>query len=113
MNRFLRRFVFAPLGVGGVSLFYFLRYPRLPSVGLLDADNEMFQHSRDKHLARLPTTTLLRKLFVHALCTHPRLVDIGIWIMKAQQQPIPVLDSVIRHTFFAQFCGYDPASNIG
>lgn len=106
MKHLLRRFIVAPLGVGGVSLFYFLRYPRLPSIRPLDADNEMFKHSRDEHLARLPTTILLRRLFVHAFCTHPRLVDFGIWIMKTQRGSVPVLDSIIRHTFFVQFCGY-------
>jgi hypothetical protein len=107
MKHLRRRFAIAPLGVGGFSLFYFLRYPRLPSIGPLDADNEIFKHSRDDHLARLPTTTLLRRLFVHAFCAHPRFVDIGIWIMKTQQRPFPILDSIIRHTFFAQFCGYE------
>ena len=106
MKHLLRRFVVGPLSVGGVSLFYFLRYPRLPSAGPLDADNEIFQHSRDEHLARLPTTTLLRSLFIHAFCTHPRLVDFGIWVMKAQQGRVPFLDFIIRHSFFAQFCGY-------
>src|SRR5271169_4622134 len=106
MKHLFRRLVVAPLGLGSVSLYYFLRYPRLPNGGPLDADNEMFLGSRQESLARLPTKTLLRSLFVHAFCTHPRLVDLGIQIMKSERRSTPLLETIIRHTFFAQFCGF-------
>ena len=105
MKRFLGRFIAAPVGLGGVSFYYFLRYPRLPRPGPPDADNEMFLSSREEKLGQLSVTGLVRGLFVHAFCAHPRLIDFGIWTMK-RQHPIPVLDYVIRHTFFAQFCGH-------
>lgn len=107
MKHLFRRLVVAPLGVGVVSSVYFFRYPRLPHPGPADADNELFLRSRDEYLAQLSTKTLLRSLLVHSFCTHPRLVDLGIEIMKGQQRSIPILDSIIRHTFFAHFCGYD------
>ena len=107
MRRHLfRKVVAASLGAGGVSLVYFLRYPRLPANGHLDADNELFVRSRDAYLAQLPTKSLLRSLFVHSFCTHPHLVDLGIQIMKGQHRSIPILDCIVRHTFFAHFCGY-------
>ena len=109
MKRLLRNFVIAPLGVGTVSLAYFLRYPRPRSWEQPEADNAMFSRSRDGYLPRLPMGTLLRGLFVHSFCAHQRLVDLGILMMKAhQKRHVPVLDTFLRHTFFAQFCGLVP-----
>jgi hypothetical protein len=85
---------------------YFTRYPRPPDSGPPDADHVLFTQAKGVYLAQLPTRTLLRSLFVHSFCTHPRLVDFGIWIMNAREGlSVPVLDSIIRHTFFAHFCG--------
>src|SRR5271154_804963 len=108
MRRLFTKFVFAPVSVTTASFLYFVRYPRPPSHGPIDSDDEMFLQSREDHLAQLPTKTLLRGLFVHSFCTHPRLVDLGIHLMKAQNRPNPVFDSLIRHTFLAQFCGFSP-----
>src|SRR5277367_2032122 len=104
MRRLFTKFVLAPVSVTSVSLLYFLRYPRPPNHGPIDSDDEMFLQSREDHLAHLPTKTLFRGLFVHSFCTHPRLVDLGIDLIKAQQRPNPIFDSLLRNTFFAQFC---------
>lgn len=105
MRHLFGKLVAAPVTVVSVSLGYFLRYPRPPSAGPVDSENELFLQSREDHLALLPPKAILRGLFVHSFCTHPRLVDLGIYIMKSQRPSNPVFDSLIRHTFFAQFCG--------
>ena len=106
MRHLFAKTVVAPLSVASVSLFYFLRYPRPPSHGPTDGDHEMFSRSREDYLSQLPTQALLRGLFVHSFCTHPRLVDLGIYLMKSQRWPNPIFEPLVRHTFFAQFCGY-------
>ena len=107
MKSIFRTFVLAPLGIGGASLFYLVRYPRPPKTGPPDAENELFKQSRGDYLGQLSTKTLLRSLFVHSFCTHPRLVDAGIKLMNAREgTAVPILDPIIRHTFFAHFCGY-------
>lgn len=97
----------APLAAGTSGLVYFLRYPR-PSKNLFpESDNELFASSRRQTVEQLPNSILLRSLFVHSFCAHQRLVDLGITLMKIRQhRSIPILDSIVRHTFFAQFCGY-------
>jgi hypothetical protein len=91
--------------VGGVV--YFMRFPR-PSKSLpADADNELFTQSRAEMLARLPTSALLRSLFVHSTCSHPALVDLGLKVISYRKsRPTPLWDTLVRHTFFAHFCGY-------
>lgn len=104
MRHLFRRFIVAPLGVTAASLAYLIRYPRPPQQGPPDADNEVFAYSREERLTQLPTKILLRSLFVHSFCSHPRLVDLGISTMKSGHSNF-LLDGIIRHTFFAHFCG--------
>lgn len=95
-----------PLGLASASGYWFVRYPRPPEKGPPDADNALFWTARREYLAQLPTTVLVRSLLVHSFCTHPWLVDYSIKFMDLKHgKSIPVLDSVIRHTFFAHFCG--------
>lgn len=104
--RFLT-FTVAPLGIVGVSGYWFVRYPRPPERGPPDADDELFRNARGEYLTQLPTRVLFRSLFVHSFCTHPWLVDSSITFMNLRQgKSVPVLDTGIRHTFFAHFCGY-------
>jgi hypothetical protein len=105
MKHLFRRAVVAPLALGSASLLYLLRFPRPPRNGPPDSDHEMFRHARAEYLAQMPTTQLLRSLFVHSFCSHSRLVDIGMWVMKSPSLQNPVFDYVIRQTFFAEFCG--------
>src|SRR5262245_25581409 len=108
----MRTHFLGPFAVAGgattASLVYFLRYPRqLPQSGPPEAGNDLFTGHRAASLARVSLKTLVRSLFVHAFCTHPRLVDAGIYLVQARQgRPTPILDYVVRHTFFAHFCGY-------
>jgi hypothetical protein len=106
MNRLFRKAVVAPLALGGASLVYFLRFPRPARNGPPDSDNEMFLHARRECLAQTPTKQLLKSLFVHSFCAHPHLVDLGVKFMETPQLQNPLFDYVIRHTFFAEFCGY-------
>ena len=106
MQRLFRRVVVGPLALGTASLFYFLRFPRPPRNGPRESDNEMFLNARSEYLAEAPTKQLLRSLFVHAFCAHPRLADLGIRVMKMPQSQNFVFDFIIRRTFFAEFCGY-------
>lgn len=105
MNHLFRRAVVVPLAVGSASLLYLLRFPRPPRNGPRDSDHEMFRHARAEYLAQMPTNQLLRSLFVHSFCSHPHLVDFGMWVMKSPSLQNPVFDSIIRNTFFAEFCG--------
>lgn len=103
--RFLTAAV-TPLGVASVSGYWFVRYPRLPEKGPPDADNALFRNARREYLGQPPATVLVRSLFVHSFCTHPWLVDYSTKFMNLRHgKSIPVLDSLIRHTFFAHFCG--------
>src|SRR5271163_2822520 len=105
MRRFTK-FVLIPSGVGAVSLVYFLRFPRPPASRALDADDVIFLRTRPERLTQIPTNILLRNLFVHSFCTHPRLVDLGIYLVNNQSWSIPFLSPIIRHSFFKHFCGY-------
>ena len=105
MKNLFRRVVVAPLALGTTSLLYLLRFPRPPSNGPADSDHEMFRHAKAEDLAQMPATHLLRSLFVHAFCSHPHLVDLGMWVMKTPSLQNPVFDYIIRQTFFSEFCG--------
>ena len=105
MRNLFAKLVAAPVTVTSVSVLYFLRYPRPPTTGPVDSEDELFTQSREDHLSQLPTKAILRGLFVHSFCTHARLVDLGIYLMKSRPRSNSIFDSLIRHTFFAQFCG--------
>ena len=106
MQGLFRRVVFGPLVLGSASLFYLLRFPRPPRNGPRDSDHEMFLNARSEYLAQTPTKQLLRSLFVHAFCAHPHLANLGIRVMKMPQSQNFIFDSIVRRTFFAEFCGY-------
>ena len=104
--RRLTKFVLIPSGVSAASLIYFLRFPRAPPSRPSEADEVIFRRTREERLTQIPTNVLLRNLFVHSFCTHPRLVDLGIYMVNHQPWTIPFLSPIIRNSFFKHFCGY-------
>src|SRR5579862_1266913 len=107
-SRRLGFYLLTPFAAGTSALTFLIRFPTINSGNiLLDSDDELFTIPRKEALAQLPVRTLLRSLFVHSVCAHPRLVDMGITLIKARQNhSIPIFDTIIRQTFFAHFCGY-------
>lgn len=67
-------------------------------------------------IQRLPASALLRSYLVYTFCSFSTIVDHSSTILKMlTNSPIPGLapmaEFVVRHTFFAQFCGGEDAQD--